>query len=83
MEAKFAEVPRLSFEATHCCEDEDPWTFRLTSPQPAEKKYLEENPLDQHTNMALARLLEILPGTDKRTSFNMTKPALLAAVAAG
>ena len=83
MEAQFAEVSRLSFEATHCCEDEDPWIFRLTSPQPAEKKYLEEIPLQQHTNMALARLLEILKGIDKRTSFTMTKQALLAALAAG
>jgi len=32
--------------------------------------------------MALARLLEILKGTDKRTSFTKSKSKLLAAIAA-
>ena len=32
--------------------------------------------------MALARLLEILKGTDKRTSFKRTKRELLAEIAA-
>ena len=41
MEAKFAEVPRRYFEATHLWEEDDPWTFRLTSPEPAERKYLQ------------------------------------------
>ena len=82
MEAKFAEVPRRCFEATHLWEEDDPWTFRLTSPEPAERKYLQETPLDKLTNMALARLLEILKGTDRRTSFAKTKSELLAAIAA-
>ena len=82
MEAKFATVPRRCFEATHLWEEDDPWTFRLTSPEPAEKKYLEETPLDKLNNMALARLLEILKGTDKRTSFAKSKSELHAAIAA-
>ena len=82
MEARFATVPRRCFEATHLWEEDDPWTFRLTSPEPAENKYLQETPLDRLTNMALARLLEILKGTDKRTSFAKSKSELLAAIAA-
>ena len=82
MEAKFAQVPRRVFEATHLWEEEDPWTFRLTSPEPAEMRYLQETPLDKLTNMALARLLEILKGTDRRTSFAKTKSDLIAAITA-
>ena len=82
MVAKFAEVPRRHFEATHLWEEDDPWTFRLTSPEPAERKYLQETPLAKLNNMALARLLEILKGTDRRTSFTKTKSELIASIAA-
>ena len=82
MEAKFPEVPRRCFESTHLWEEDDPWTFRLASPAPAERKYLQETPLDKLNNMALARLLEILKGTDRRASFAHTKSELFAAIAA-
>ncbi len=54
--------------------------FHLASPVPAEKKYLDETPSDKLNNLALARLLEILKGTDRRTSYAMTRSNLLAAL---
>ena len=82
MEARFATVPRRCFEATHLWEEDDPWTFRLPSPQPAEQKYLEGTPLDKLNNMALARLLEILKGADRQKSLTKLKSELLAAIVA-
>ena len=82
MEARYATVPRQVFEATHVWEDDDPWTFLLTSPEPAERKYLDEIPLPKLNNMALARQLEILKGTDRRASWAKSRADLLAALAA-
>ena len=81
MEANIATVPRLVYEARHV-EDDDPWTFLLTSPEPAESKYLDETPMNKLNNIALARQLEILKGADRRASYAMTKSNLLAALAA-
>ena len=82
MEARYATVPRQVFEAMRVCEDDDPWTFLLTSPEPAARKYLDETPLPKLNNMALARQLEILKGTDRRASWAKTRADLLAALAA-
>ena len=82
MEEQFATVPRTVHEATHIWEDEDPWTFLLTEPQPAEKKYLDESPLENLTNMALARLLELKTGANTRLWYREPKRAILEKLAA-
>ena len=55
---------------------------RPVPPEPAERMYLQETPNDKLTNMALARLLEILHGTDRRIYFAKSKSELLAEIAA-
>ena len=69
-------------EATHIWEDDDPWTFLLTEPQPAERKYLDENPLENLTNMALARLLELNTGASRRFWYGKAKREILEKLAA-
>ena len=82
MEARHATVPRQVFEATHVWEDADPLAFLLSSPEPDERKYLDETPLPKLTNRALPRQLEILKGTYRRASWAMRNANLLAALVA-
>ena len=82
MEARFGVVPRLHYDCKHLWEEDDPWTFILSSPAPAEGKYLAETAIDDLTNMALARQLELLSGTDKRAAWATPRRDLLAQLAA-
>ena len=77
VEARYAHVPRYIYQATHLFHESDPWTFLLWGADPAETKYLAETPLDELTNMALARQLELSKGQDLRTSWTMSKANLL------
>ena len=81
MEAHLAGVPRLVHVAQHQWEENDAWTFLLTRGDPAERKYLDEEPPENLTKMALARLLELTTGRDCRRSWNLTNAALIAALA--
>ena len=85
MEERMGTEPRLIWIAEHLWEEEDPWVFRLSGSEPAELKYLEdESSVDpgKLTNMALARLLELLTGEDRRLSSRRRKRDLLEAIAA-
>ena len=83
MEARFATVPRPHFESSHIWEEDDPWTFLLSSPASAETKYLAETAIGDLNNMALARQLEISTGADRRAAWATPRRDLLAQLAAG
>ena len=62
MEARFSTVPRYHHFAKRTSGMLTLGRFLLAAGDPAETKYLTENPLEDLTNMALARQLEITKG---------------------
>ncbi len=82
MENVYADTPRYVHPAEHLWQEDDAWTCLLREPDPAETKYLAETPLEDLTNMTLARPLEIMKGVDRRAAWTRTKADLLAALAA-
>ena len=81
MEARYANIPRYIHHAEHLWQEIDSWMFLLTQSDPAETKYLAESDPQELTNMALARQLELLKGTNKRGAWQWPKARLLAALA--
>ena len=77
MEAKYKDVPRLRYESAQQWAAADPWTFILSGPLGAEDAFLQEVSLEEHTKMALARLVARETGADLRNTFRLTKDALL------
>ena len=82
LENKYAEEERLVWKDEHLWEEGDPWVFRLRNAEPAEMEYLLEAPADKLHKMALARLLELTKGHDRRRAYGLTVAALLAALVA-
>ena len=82
LENKYEEEERLVWKDEHLWQEADPWVFRLHSPEPAEMHYLENTPADKLNKMALARLLEVTKGHDRRRAFGLTAAAILDALAA-
>ena len=83
MEALYAERDWFLWDASQQWLDEIPWTFTLSNAQPAEQRYLDLIPLEQHTNMALARILEREKGLDRAKAWrSLTKAGLIAAITA-
>ena len=76
LEELYATEPRFEWQSEQVWEEADPWTFTLSNPQPAEESFLEATPLDSHTKMALARLLELRTGADRRRSSKAKKEVL-------
>ena len=81
LEARYSSEERLVWKAEHLWQEADPWIFRLRTSDPAEESFLDETPAPQLTKMALARLLELTAGHDRRRAWNMSMAALLAALA--
>ena len=84
MEALYARQDWLLWASSQQWLDETPWSFILSNPQPAEQTYLALTPLEQHTNMALARILELEKGVDRAKAWrsSLTKAGLIAAITA-
>ena len=83
MEACYARQDWLLWDSLQQWLDETPWRFILSNPQPAEETYLALTPLEQHTNMALARILEREKGLDRAKAWrSLTKAGLIAAITA-
>ena len=83
MEALYATRVRLVWESQQQWFQEDPWRFVLSNPQPAEDAFLYGQPLETHNKMALARILELQKGQDRKIAWTrLNKPQLLAAIAA-
>ena len=82
LEDRYAEEERLVWKHEHLWQEADPWVFRLRNGDPAEMEYLYESPADKLTKMALARLLELTKGADRRRAYGLTVAALLAALVA-
>ena len=81
MEGRYATEQRLVHASEQLWEDEDPWTFRLSSPQPCEDKYLMEADPRDLTKVALARLLELQKGVPrKRTWSTLSVAGVIAAL---
>ena len=80
LEARYAEEERLVWKTEHLWQHEDPWVFRLRTSDPAEASFLDETPADKLNKMALARLLELKNGHDKRRAWGLTMGALLEAL---
>ena len=82
LEDRYAEEERLVWKHEHLWQEADPWVFRLRNGDPAEMEYLVESPADKLAKMALARLLELTKGADRRRAYGLTVAALLAALVA-
>ena len=83
MEACYARQDWLLWDSSQQWLDETPWRFILSNPQPAEETYLALTPLEQHTNMALASILEREKGLDRAKAWrSLTKAGLIAAITA-
>lgn len=81
LEARYAAEERHVWVAEHLWQHEDCWVFRVHTPEPAEASFLADTPPDKLSKMALARLLELKDGHDRRRAWTMTIAALLAALA--
>ena len=82
LEELYAQEKRLVWRHEHLWQEEDPWVFRVHGGDPAEMEYLLESPADRLAKMALARLLELSKGADRRRAYGLTVAALLAALTA-
>ena len=80
LEVQYAEEDRLVHQHEHLWEDADPWVFRLHHAEPAEMQYLNETPADKLSKMALARLLELTKGRNRRRAYGLTMAAHIAAL---
>ena len=82
MEEMYAFVPREVWASEHLVGEEEPHTWLLKDPESAEEKYLQETGAEHLTKMALARLLELRQGADRRRSWQrLSVAALIAALA--
>lgn len=83
LEEAFANEDLRRFTGNLETEAEEVHVYTLTDEVPAERAFLEEEPLETLTKMALARLLELREGTPRTELFPQSLQALRARATAG